>query len=82
MAMVVIAGNSSGAMPIANARANRADSITPLWFNKFATRINTANTNVIFIKKKPKSFIPFSKAVSIVLNVLNAMLPNRVQSPV
>ena len=82
IAMVVMAGNNSGAIPTANAKANKADSTIPLCPNRFTIKIKTANTKVIFIKKKPKSLMPFSKVVSTDADALCAILPKIVSLPV
>jgi len=43
--------------------------------------MKTASTMVIFIRKKPKSFIPFREVVSTATEAPLAMLPNMVSSP-
>ena len=44
--------------------------------------MKAARTNVIFIRKKPKSLIPFSKEVSITFEALCAIVPKIVLFPV
>ena len=64
IARVVMAGKSSGAIPTARARENRAASTTPLWLKKFRIRMTRERTSVMRMRKKPNSRRPFSNPVS------------------